>query len=378
MANILMIDDDKQLLKMMGMMLERGGHNPTLISDPEEGMVELQENKPDLLVLDVMMPGTNGHLICRQIRATKELADLPILILTARAQDVDREAALKSGADEYLSKPVSAQELMQSIDQLLRQKTPQVAAKEPALVISVFGLRGGVGRTTLAVNLAAALRRWSQKETCLFDLATSGGQANAHLRLPAKTTWADLPVGGELVWEILAKRLLLHQSGLRVLAAPAGPRSPDALSPSLVTAVIDTLRTSAAFTVLDLPAIYSAATVAALQASDLVFHVVQAEVIAVQMALQANRALANLEPGIKQSIYLLNQTSSESLLPVKAVERGLNSRLPLQIGHDNHQARALAQGVPLALTAAQSALPSGIGRVVNLIKQHSNSEVVVA
>jgi DNA-binding response OmpR family regulator len=101
-ANIFVIDDDDQLLRMVGLMLERGGHQATLINNPSQGMEQIKKEKPDLLVLDVMMPGMSGHDVCRQVRASKEIAELPILILTARAQDVDRMAALKSGADDYL------------------------------------------------------------------------------------------------------------------------------------------------------------------------------------------------------------------------------------------------------------------------------------
>ena len=107
MANIFVIDDDPQLLKLIHVMLERGGHQTTLINDPQTGLEQLQAGRPDLLILDVMMPKLSGHELCRQIRATEDIADLPILILTARTQAVDRQAALKSGADDYLSKPVS-------------------------------------------------------------------------------------------------------------------------------------------------------------------------------------------------------------------------------------------------------------------------------
>jgi DNA-binding response OmpR family regulator len=121
-ANIYVIDDDDQLLRMVGLMLERGGHSPTLINNPAKGLDKIKSEKPDLLVLDVMMPNMSGHDVCRQIRADKDLADLPVLILTARAQEVDRVAALKSGADDYLSKPVTSQDLIQKVDDLLTHK----------------------------------------------------------------------------------------------------------------------------------------------------------------------------------------------------------------------------------------------------------------
>lgn len=122
MARIYVIDDDEQLLRMVGLMLDRGGHTTTLISDPVDGLEQVKNDKPDLLVLDVMMPDMSGHDIARQLRAHKGLETLPILILTARSQDVDRTTALKSGADDYLSKPVTSQELIERVDNLLHKR----------------------------------------------------------------------------------------------------------------------------------------------------------------------------------------------------------------------------------------------------------------
>ena len=197
MAKILVIDDDAQLLRMVGLMLERGGHTTTLMTNPVEGLNAIKANKPDLLVLDVMMPNINGHDLTRQIRATKGLENLPILILTARSQEVDRVTALHSGANDYLSKPVATQELIERIDKLLKNYEPKETAVRKGMVLAFYGLRGGRGQTTLAVNLAAALRRSSQKEVCLVDFAASGSQSLIHLRLQARKNWADVaPVVG--------------------------------------------------------------------------------------------------------------------------------------------------------------------------------------
>ena len=188
MANIFVIDDDAQLLQMVGLMLKRGGHTATLINNPFEGLEKLKEAKPDLLILDVMMPGISGHDLTRQIRDTEELAYLPVLILTARAQEVDRVTALKSGADDYMSKPVTSHELMERIDGLLSSKQAVAKPGREGIILSFFSMRGGVGRTTLAVNLATALRRLTREEVCVVDFSPSGGQAAMHLRVQPKVS----------------------------------------------------------------------------------------------------------------------------------------------------------------------------------------------
>jgi pilus assembly protein CpaE len=365
-ANIFVIDDDDQLLRMVGLMLERGGHTPTLINSPTQGLEKVKDNKPDLLVLDVMMPGVSGHDICRQLRANPATADLPILMLTARAQDVDRVTALRSGADDYLSKPVAPQELIEHIGDLLTRKRSEPEKPREGTVISFFGLRGGIGRTTLAVNLAAALRRASQEEVTLVDLSPSGGQATMHLRLSARASWADVPTAN-LDWETLKMLSVMHPSGLRLLAAPDKPLPPTNPSGEVTAMILKVLKANNTFIVLDLPPILSPAVGAALAASDMTIHLVAPEVVSVQMAVQANRAIANMP--IKQKTHITNLVTVEAQLPQAAIERGLGTRLAFQVGYDPNQSRAIAQGVPLALTPAQSPLPVVVRRMADAIWQ---------
>lgn len=353
-----MIDDDAQLLQMVGLMLKRGGHTATLINNPFEGLEKLKEAKPDLLILDVMMPGISGHDLTRQIRDTEELAYLPVLILTARAQEVDRVTALKSGADDYMSKPVTSHELMERIDGLLSSKQAVAKPGREGIILSFFSMRGGVGRTTLAVNLATALRRLTREEVCVVDFSPSGGQAAMHLRVQPKVSWDELAAAERLDPTLLKDSLLLHQSGLRLLAAPMLPQLPTRPSSDFVNQVLKMLRERVAFTVIDLPPIISPAVRASLSASDIVFHVVAPEVVSVQVEVQANRALIKFGLNLQQKIHVLNQTTPEAQLPASAVEKGLGTRLPFQFGFDEHQSRALAQGVPLAITTTQSPIPT--------------------
>jgi pilus assembly protein CpaE len=366
-ANIFVIDDDDQLLRMVGLMLERGGHEAVLISNPFKGVERVEAEIPDLLVLDVMMPGLSGHDICRQIRNNPATAHLPILILTARAQEVDRAAALRSGANDYLSKPVNSQELIQRVTDLLARSR---VGKEPpgdGMVISIFGLRGGIGRTTVAVNLAGALRRTSQEDICLLDLSPSGGQATTHLRLKTSSHWGFLPDTGEFGWEMVRNNLLVHPSGLLLLAAPALPQAVDRPTVEAVNRLLFLLKENMSAIVIDLPAVLSPAVNAALAVSDLVLHLVAPEVVSVQAAVQAQRFLAASGLTIKRRSHILNQVTAEAQLPPATVERGLGATLSFQIGYDSNQPRALAQGAPLALSPVQSPVSVTIRRMAEAV-----------
>lgn len=372
MARIYVIDDDEQLLRMVGLMLERGGHTVTLISNPIDGLEQIKSDKPDLLVLDVMMPNMSGHDISREIRSTKHLEDIPILVLTARSQEIDRMTAIKSGADEYLSKPVTSQELIERVDSLLAKKGGPKKAEE-GVIVTLFGLRGGVGQTTLAVNLAAALRRVSQQEVCLVDLSPNGSQTVMHMRLQSRSSWTDLP-SEQLDWTMLKNHLIIHPSGLRVLAAPSKPHSPMMPSEETVTAVLNLMRQHMAFTVVDAPNIFSPAFVAALSQADMALHMVAPEVVSVQTAVQVNRLIAKMGIPVKRKSHVLNQTTAEAQLQQSAVERGLNTRVAFLIGYDVNQAKAISQGVPLTLTSAKSPVPTVIKRMAEAIWQRVGSK----
>ncbi|PID84642.1 MAG: hypothetical protein CSA11_05100 [Chloroflexi bacterium] len=365
---IYVIDDDEQLLRMVGLMLERGGHTTKLMSDPVAGLQNVKDDKPDLLVLDVMMPGISGHDIARDIRAHDGLDKLPILILTARSQDVDRETALKSGANDYLSKPVTSQELIEKVDSLLSQRNRK-STPDKGVVIGLFGLRGGVGQTTLAVNLASALRRISQQDVCLVDLSSSSGQAALHLRLQLRHSWADLPRESELDWSALKDNLTLHQSGLRLLAAPQVPQMCTNPSPELVVRIIELLKDNAAFVVIDVPRMFGATFKTILEQADIALHVLTPDAVSVQTAVQTNRLLEKSNISFKQKSYILNQVQVEPQIPQMTVERGLNARVASKINFDPNQARALSQGVPLTLTSAKSPLATMMNRMADVIWQ---------
>jgi two-component system KDP operon response regulator KdpE len=115
---ILVIDDDKDLTLMLKAQLERQKHRVVSASSGKEGLQKAYQVRPDLIILDVMMPGMDGWEVCRRLR---ELSSVPIIMLTARAMKGDVVKGLESGADDYLTKPFSAAELEARIQAVLRR-----------------------------------------------------------------------------------------------------------------------------------------------------------------------------------------------------------------------------------------------------------------
>jgi DNA-binding response OmpR family regulator len=135
MPTVLIADDEKNIVQLARMYLQAEGFSVETASNGREALDKVRQARPDLLVLDLMMPEVDGWEVCRRLR--KE-SDLPIIMLTARSDDVDKIVGLELGADDYMTKPFNARELVARIKAVLRRYT---AGKSPEKVLQVGDLR---------------------------------------------------------------------------------------------------------------------------------------------------------------------------------------------------------------------------------------------
>ncbi|MEM7798287.1 MAG: response regulator [Chloroflexota bacterium] len=373
MAHIYVVDDDDQLLRMVGLMLERGGHTATLVSSPIEALELIKEDVPDLAILDVMMPGMNGLELCRELRADQTTKDLPIIILTARGPAEERDHAFEGGADEYLTKPVTSQELLENVEHLLANRPAErvngvngVSSAEDeashdhqaiSKSIALFGFSGGTGRTTLAVNLAIALEKESSQPVYLVDFTTSGGQSAMHMRLQPRLNWSNLNSTTNLSWNELEGQLLTHSSGVSILPAPTFPINPNLPATGLAERIITLLSEQNGLIVIDLPAYLSPMVKNLLGMVDVALHVFTPDVVSVQTAVRSERILRENEAFDAKRRLMLNHTTADAQLSQPTVERGMNATIDHGIDFDPNQSRAMAQGTPLSQTSAVSSIP---------------------
>jgi CheY-like chemotaxis protein len=116
---VLIVDDEEMTRKLLRLMLEREGF---AIAEAEDGLDALEmiaEQRPDLVIMDVMMPNLDGFTTCQQLRGQPETADLPIILLSARVQHEAIRAGLQAGADRYITKPISKADLVAAVTELL-------------------------------------------------------------------------------------------------------------------------------------------------------------------------------------------------------------------------------------------------------------------
>ena len=120
---ILVIEDDPSSARLVGYALEREGYQVEIAVNGVEGLRKVQEEEPDLVILDVMLPGLDGFELCHRLRAEPRTDHVPILMLSAKAQEIDRSTGLRAGANEYLVKPADPAEILANVERLLAEKS---------------------------------------------------------------------------------------------------------------------------------------------------------------------------------------------------------------------------------------------------------------
>ena len=401
MARILIIDDDESLLQMMSIMLKRAGHTPILATDGYKGIEIARRERPDMAIVDVMMPDISGYEVCRILREDPETMDIPLLILTALSQPEQRDYAEDAGADDFVTKPVTRDDLLKHVEELLytgarnmpapleppapppvteapapppppqprtapppspaqppqpvpsagvyQPPAPRPETPTPALpVVAVMGLADGVGTTTMAVNLGLGLMQFGR--SCIVDLNNGDGQVAVQLKMtPPKSTWynlVNLAPGADK--RLIGGALMLDRSvGVAILAAPLDP-APQELAPETLQYIFSVLSEGFHRIVVDLPAHLTPMSTHALRLASHIVLVVgenPADLVTVPKTLEAIDRL-----GLKgQQHIVINRTRPHGVSHedvVKTINRPIEADIP----YEPDQISALMEGRPLVMS----------------------------
>jgi pilus assembly protein CpaE len=229
---ILIIDDDLDTLRLVGLMLQRQGYHISAATNGSQGLTKALEERPDLILLDVMMPDMDGYEVTRRLRKNPATSATPILMFTAKTQLDDKVTGFEVGADDYLTKPTHPTELQAHVKALLarvgqRDANITTAAHEQrGYVIGVLASRGGLGVSSLAANLAASLFTRSQMDVILAELTPGQGTLGFDLGVPNQKGLVEMLQGApvEVTREKVQSLLTPHSSGLKLLLASENPR----------------------------------------------------------------------------------------------------------------------------------------------------------
>ncbi len=209
MSQILVVEDELAIAELVSINLRHAGHEVTLAASAEQAQAAVDAVLPDLVVLDWMLPGESGLSLARRWRADERTRGLPVIMLTARGSEVDKISGLDAGADDYLTKPFSTQELMARIRAVLRRKAPE--ALDDA--VEIAGLR--MDPATRRVLFAGKDIRLGATEFRLLHFLMTHPERVHSRRQLLDRVWGDHVFIEERTVDVHVKRL-------RDALAPAG------------------------------------------------------------------------------------------------------------------------------------------------------------
>lgn len=184
MKTILIIEDETDLAELVSFNLEKEGYRPLTAPDGPSGLESVRHNSPDLILLDLMLPGMSGMEICKILKSRDKTASIPIIMLTAKGEEIDRVVGFEVGADDYIVKPFSPRELLLRIKAVLRR----TGSGEPASkIIKVDSIAIDTDRHIVIVDGNEVILTTTEFKL-LFNLAERLGRVQSRDRL-LKDVW---------------------------------------------------------------------------------------------------------------------------------------------------------------------------------------------
>lgn len=347
-----------------------------------EAIEQAGQLKPDVVLMDINMPGMDGITATEKLAADVPMAAVVMMSVQGEADYLRR--SMLAGAREFLVKPFSADELTASIRQVYareREKQSRFVPAavtttngqggdgDPGAVVALFSPKGGVGRTTIAVNLAVAAATLGRK-VALVDASFQFGDVGVLLNLnPRNKSIADL--AGELDQgeaESLDTFMISHSSGIRVLLAPPKPEQAELIGASSARKVLTRLRQDYDLVIVDCPATFNDPTLAVLDEADMVLTLLTLEITSVKnmrLFLEVSEQLGYAKEKIR---LVLNRADSTLGIRVADVEHSIGRKVDHTVVSDGRSVvYALNRGVPFFLSNREAQVSQDILRLAQAV-----------
>ncbi|MDQ7025523.1 MAG: response regulator [Anaerolineae bacterium] len=314
---ILIVDDDVDSLKLIGLMLKRHNYEVVVADAGQKALAKAEAEIPDLIILDVMMPDMNGLEVTRRLRASEKTKNIPIIMFTAKTLINDKIIAFEAGADDYLTKPTHPAELASRVKAILARKatvkkgnaqTSQASMKK-GLTLGIMGAKGGVGVTTLAINMSAALMK-AGEQAVIADFQLGNGSIGRMLGTSSQGMSRVLTTK-KVDAATVEKEILVHQSGLRGLLSSSSPKE-ILLSNAVDKAVaaLEMLRDMGHPVVVDIGAGLTPLNIQLIQHIDKLMFVVEANSVALDIANDYLSDIDELIGGNHVNVVVINRSQS--------------------------------------------------------------------
>lgn len=349
----------------------------------EEAIQMAMDLRPDVVVMDINMPGMDGIAAAELI--SQRLPTIAIIMMSVHGEAEQMRRSLQAGAREFLVKPFSSDEFSETIKRVHEREEArrhQIQAAMPAVpvasvddsdiehqVIAVFSPKGGSGRTTIATNLAIALKQQTGGRVALLDANLQFGDVGVLLNLNPKTrSIADAADGGELDADLVESVMIDHSSGLRALLAPPSPEGADLITPPALRTVVEHLRSLHAYTVVDLPAGINDHSLAVMDLADQIVIMAALEITAIKNLRLFLEVADQLGYERSKLRIVMNRADSSQGIRLGDVESSIRRPIDATIVSDGRLAvLAVNRGVPFVLSNPDSPLSRDVNRLAQTL-----------
>jgi CheY-like chemotaxis protein len=355
---VLLIDDEQFYFKLIRKALNESEYELEYAKSGNEGLAKIPTFVPEILIVDLKLPGMDGFEILERLRRDPKFSHVPVVVITAKDELNEKLRAFELGADDYVVKPFQPEELVARIGMLARRgRAIQMVQKETtsaatATVITVHSLRGGLGCSSIVVNLGLAFYKLWGKQTLLIDSVLTAGQVALMLDAKPTATWQNL-VGiakEDLDDAMVGEVMCAHKSGIRYIASPHYPIAADTFSNDTLKLLMDRIKHLNDFIVVDTSHDFSDMTIQMLNMSSTILLVMAPEMASLRTTMSAMEIYDRLGISLDKVKIALNNNSSNPAIKQAQLEKVLKHPidfvLPFEAGEVN---RALNFGQPFIL-----------------------------
>lgn len=338
-----------------------------------EAILLAEKNRPDIILMDVNMPEMDG------IRTTELMAHRApgssVIIMSVQGEQAYLRRAMMAGAREYIVKPFTGDELGNVISKVyeMDQRKREALGDQPKVslekkiqdgqIISFFSTKGGVGKTTLATNLAVELASSGKWRVLLIDLNLQFGDVAVFLNLTPKRSIADLIQTGSIKFSEIQSYLLTHSSGLQVLAAPTRPEYAELVTAEHVEQILSEAKAHFDYIICDNVSRFDDVSLVSFDAATQIWLVIAMDVPTIKNTKLSLDVIEGLHHTSKVHV-VLNRASKEMGIDPQDVEKSLNFKINYEIPSDGRALVAsLNRGVPFVMSYPQIKASEGIRKM---------------
>jgi pilus assembly protein CpaE len=348
-----------------------------VVGEAENGQQAIErvaELKPNVVLMDINMPVMDGITATERICAA--YPDTVVIVISVQGEMEYLRKAMIAGAKDYLVKPFGADEVVDCIQRTwerewqrrISQAKPITSDKPPGQVVSVYSPKGGVGKTTIAVNLASLLASDRRKKVCLIDLNLQFGDVCILLSLIPRRTISDLVNEQTVDKEAVMSYLLNHPCGLKVLPAPLRPEHAEYVTSDHVSRIIAICKDLFDYVIIDTPASFHDVVLTALDASDRILMVSCMDMPSLKNVKLGLQVMNQLNYKEEKIFLLLNRAGYDYGIKFKDLEPAFGRAVNFFILSDDITAMTAAnRGLPFVLDQGDTKLAR---RYFDLVDEH--------